>query len=92
MYNSTSVLAVTVFHAGANAMGIFRLSDPETLIPNGVPDPWQNLLAEVTGVLPLVLIAVLLVVIFGGECLVNRDLPTPQDAGLPPEIDSKGAT
>jgi len=35
MYNSTggSVLAVAVFHAGVNAMGIFHPADPEALIP-----------------------------------------------------------
>ena len=91
MYNSTggSVLAVAVFHAGVNAMGIFHPADPEALIPNGVPDPWLNLLAEVTGALPLVLIAILLVVVYGGNCLANRDPPTPQDAGLPPETESE---
>jgi membrane protease YdiL (CAAX protease family) len=90
MYNSTggSVLAVAVFHAGVNAMGIFHPADPEALIPNGVPDPWLNLLAEVTGALPLVLIATLLMVVYGGNRLANRDPPTPQDAGLPPETES----
>jgi len=94
MYNSTggSVLAVAVFHAGVNAMGIFHPADPAALVPNGVPDPWLNLLAEVTGAVPLVLIAVLLVVVYGGDRLANRDPPTPQDAGLPPEPDSASAT
>ena len=90
MYNSTggSVLAVAVFHAGINAMGIFHPADPAALVPNGVPDPWLNLLAEVTGALPLVVIALLLVVVYGSDRLANRDPPTPQDAGLPPRTES----
>jgi len=93
MYNSTggSVLAVAVFHAGVNAMGIFHPADPAALVPNGVPDPWLNLLAEVTGALPLVLIAVLLVAVYGGDRLANRDPPTPRDAGLPPEPEPNAA-
>ena len=91
MYNSTggSVLAVAVFHAGVNAMGIFHPADPEALIPNGVPDPWLNLLAEVTGALPLVSIALLLVVVYGSDRLANRDPPTPRDAGLPPKASTE---
>jgi membrane protease YdiL (CAAX protease family) len=94
MYNSTggSVLAVAVFHAGVNAMGIFHPADPAALVPNGVPDPWLNLLAEVTGALPLVLIALLLVVVYGADRLANRDPPTPQDAGLPPETEAEAIT
>jgi membrane protease YdiL (CAAX protease family) len=90
MYNSTggSVLAVAVFHAGINAMGIFHPADQDALIPNGVPDPWLNLLAEVTGAVPLVLVAILLVVVYGTDRLANRDPPTPQDAGLPSETKS----
>jgi membrane protease YdiL (CAAX protease family) len=92
MYNSTggSVLAVAVFHAGINTMGIYHPADPAALIPDGVPDPWLNLLAEVTGAVPLVLVAVLLIVVYGGDRLANRDPPTPQDAGLPP-ADRSGA-
>lgn len=91
MYNSTggSVLAVAVFHAGVNDMGIFHPADQEALIPNGVPDPWLNLLAEVTGALPLVLIVILFIIIYGSNRLANRDPPTPQDAGLPPEPQSE---
>jgi len=87
MYNSTggSVLAVAVFHAGINAMGIFHPADQEALIPDGVPDPWLNLLAEITGALPLVLAALLLIAVYGPARLADRDPPTPQDAGLPPE-------
>ncbi|WP_424005519.1 CPBP family intramembrane glutamic endopeptidase (plasmid) [Haloarcula salina] len=93
MYNSTggSVLAVAVFHAGINSMGIFHPADPDALVPDGVPDPWLNLLAEVTGALPLVLVAILLVVVYGADRLANRDPPTPQDAGLSPEADSDPA-
>jgi membrane protease YdiL (CAAX protease family) len=90
MYNSTggSVLAVAVFHAGINAMGIYHPADRDALVPNGVPDPWLNLLAELTGAVPLVLIAILLVVVYGRDRLANRDPPTPGDAGLPPETGS----
>jgi hypothetical protein len=70
-------------------MGIFHPADPEALIPNGVPDPWLNLLAEVTGAVPLVLIAILLIIVYGRDRLANRDPPTPQDAGLPPEAEPK---
>ena len=56
-----------------------------------MPDPWLTLLAEVTGAVPLVLIAVLSVVVYGGDRLANRDPPTPRDAGLPPEPDSAAA-
>ncbi|MFC7174976.1 hypothetical protein ACFQL0_19705 [Haloplanus litoreus] len=54
-----------------------------------MPDPWLNLLAEVTGAVPLVLIAILLVFVYGADRLANRDPPTPQDAGLPPETESE---
>ncbi|WP_049981135.1 CPBP family intramembrane glutamic endopeptidase [Halolamina rubra] len=93
MYNSTggSVLAVAVFHAGVNSMGIYHPADPDALVPNGVPDPWLNLLAEVTGAIPLVLIAVVLVVVYGPGRLANREPPTPQDAGLPPDAESTAA-
>jgi len=93
MYNSTggSVLAVAVFHAGINVMGIFHPADQEALIPGGVPDPWLNLLAEVTGAVPLVLVAILLVVVYGADRLANCDPPTPQDAGLPAETESDAA-
>jgi len=41
MYNSTggSVLAVAVFHAGINVMGIFHPADQEALVPDGAPIP-----------------------------------------------------
>ncbi|MFO8114745.1 MAG: CPBP family intramembrane glutamic endopeptidase [Halorubrum sp.] len=86
MYNSTggSVLAVAVFHAGINTMGIYHPADRAALVPGGVPDPWLNLLAEVTGAVPLVLVAIILIVVYGGDRLANRDPPTPRDAGLPP--------
>ncbi len=87
MYNSTggSVLAVAVFHAGINAMGIYHPADPDALVPNGVPDPWLNLLAELTGAVPLVLIALLLVVVYGPQRLANHEPPGRESAGLPPE-------
>lgn len=85
MYNSTggSVLAVAVFHAGINAMGIFHPADMDALLPNGVPDPWLNLLAEVTGAVPLVVIALSVVVVYGSDRLSHREPPGPEAAGLP---------
>ena len=85
MYNSTdgSVLAVAVFHAGINTMGIYHPADMAALLPNGVPDPWLNLLAEVTGAIPLVAVAVLLVVVYGPERLASREPLGPEAAGLP---------
>ncbi|AOW79603.1 putative metal-dependent membrane protease [Halodesulfurarchaeum formicicum] len=84
MYNSTggSVLAVAVFHAGINAMGIFHPADMAVLAPGGVPDPWLNFLAEVTGAVPLVALAALLVVIYGAEHLAPRDRPGLERLGL----------
>lgn len=85
MYNSTggSVLAVAVFHAGINTMGIYHPADPDALIVNGVPDPWLNFLAEVTGVIPLVAIAILIVVVYGPERLSGREPQGSEAAGLP---------
>jgi membrane protease YdiL (CAAX protease family) len=84
MYNSTggSVLAVAVFHAGVNAMGIFHPADLEALAPGGVPDPWLNLLAEVTGALPLLVLAVAIVVVYGADSLSPRDPPGREMVGL----------
>jgi len=84
MYNSTegSVLAVAVFHAGINAMGVYHPADMEVLAPGGVPDPWLNFLAEVTGAVPLVAVAVLVVVMFGSESLSNRELTDASTLGL----------
>ncbi|MDS0222272.1 CPBP family intramembrane metalloprotease [Haloarcula sp. S1AR25-5A] len=83
MYNSTgSVLAVAVVHAGINGMGIFHPADVEALAPGGVPDTALNLLAEVTGAVPLLLFAVLLVVVYGGERLADGEIPGPEVVGL----------
>ncbi len=84
MYNSTggSVLAVAVFHAGVNAMGIFHPADTEALAPGGVPDQWLNLLAEVTGAVPLVVLAVLIVAVYGAATLSPRDPPGREMVGL----------
>ena len=57
-----------------------------------MPDPWSNLLAEVTGALPLVMITLLSIVIYGANRLANRDPPTPQDAGLPPKDGTETVT
>ena len=40
MYNSTggSVLAVAVFHAGINSMGLYHPADSNVIAPGGVPD------------------------------------------------------
>ena len=83
MYNGTggSVLAVAVFHAGINAMGVFHPADLAAMAPGGVPDPWLSLLAEVTGAVPLVAFAVLLVVLYGGEHLSSRERPGVERIG-----------
>ena len=81
MYNSIggSVLVVAVFHAGVNATGIFHPANQDALISNGAPDPWLNLLVEVTGALPLVLVLILILpVVYGANRLANRDPPIPR--------------
>ncbi|WP_459191941.1 CPBP family intramembrane glutamic endopeptidase [Halosimplex sp. J119] len=84
MYNGTggSVLAVAVFHAGVNGMGVFHPADPAAMAPGGVPDQWLSLLAEVTGALPLVLVALVLVAVYGPERLAGREIPGPEVVGL----------
>lgn len=84
MYNSTggSVLAVAVFHAGVNAMGIFHPADTEALAPGGVPDPRLNLLAEVTGAVPLVVLAIIIVAVYGADTLSPQEAPGREMVGL----------
>jgi len=84
MYNSTegSVLAVAVFHAGINAMGVFHPADIEALAPGGVPDPWLNFLAEVTGAVPLVALALLLVLVYDTDSLSGKDAVGLEAVGL----------
>lgn len=85
MYNSTggSVLAVAVFHAGINAMGIFHPADMDVLVPEGgAPDPWLNFLAEVTGAVPLIVLAVVVVFVYGADRLADREVPGPEVVGL----------
>lgn len=83
MYNSTgSVLAVAIVHAGLNGVAIFHPADTAALAPGGVPDTALNLLAEVTGAVPLLLFALLLIVIYGGDRLSNREIPGPEVVGL----------
>ena len=84
MYNGTggSVLAVAVFHAGINAMGVFHPADLAAMAPGGVPDPWLSLLAEITGAVPLVAFAVLLVVVYGGDHLSPRERPGADRIGF----------
>ncbi|MGQ4555219.1 CPBP family glutamic-type intramembrane protease [Halobellus sp. GM3] len=86
MYNGTggSVLAVAVFHAGINAMGLYHPADMDALLPGGVPDPWLNFLAELTGAVPLVALAVIVVVVYGRERLTNGDVPGAETVGLAP--------
>ena len=85
MYNGTggSVLAVAVFHAGINGMGLYHPADIPVLMPEGVPDPWLSLLSEVTGAIPLVIVAISLLVVYGPKKLANRDPPGKEAAGLP---------
>ncbi|MDZ7849783.1 MAG: CPBP family intramembrane glutamic endopeptidase [Halodesulfurarchaeum sp.] len=85
MYNSTdgSVLAVAVFHAGINSMGLYHPADYNVIAPGGVPDQWLSLLAEVTGAIPLVITAVLLVFVYGRNHLANTEsVPTATSIGL----------
>jgi membrane protease YdiL (CAAX protease family) len=84
MYNSTggSVLAVAVFHAGVNGMGVFHPADTEAIAPGGVPDPSLSLLSEVTGMIPLVAIALLLIALYGSDRLANREIPGREAVGL----------
>jgi len=84
MYNSTegSVLAVAVFHAGINAMGVFHPADIEALAPGGVPDPWLNFLAEVTGAAPLIVLALLLVLVYDTDSLSGKDAVGLEVVGL----------
>ncbi|MCU4802080.1 CPBP family intramembrane metalloprotease [Halobacteria archaeon HArc-gm2] len=86
MYNSTggSVLAVAVFHAGVNAMGIFHPADLAALAPGGVPDPALNLLAEVTGAVPMVVLALGIVAAYGAQRLSSREPPGVEVVGLEP--------
>ena len=84
MYNSTggSVLLVAVFHAGINAMGVYHPADLDALAPGGVPDPWLNLLAEVTGAIPLIAAALLVVFVYGADRLANHEVPGAETVGL----------
>lgn len=84
MYNSTggSVLVVAVFHAGINAMGIYHPADLDILAPGGVPDPWLNLPAEVTGSVPLIAVAILVVLFYGATRLSKHEVPGPEVVGL----------
>ncbi|MFC7139943.1 CPBP family intramembrane glutamic endopeptidase [Halosimplex aquaticum] len=93
MYNSTggSVLAVAMFHAGVNAMGIFHPADTEALAPGGVPDPLLNLLAEVTGALPLVILALLFVVVYGADKLSNHEPPGLEVVGFGRDSQTTGS-
>jgi len=86
MYNSTggSVLAVAVFHAGINGMGVLHPADTAAMAPGGVPDPALRLLSEVTGVIPLVAIALLLLALYGPDRLVDREIPGAEAVGLEP--------
>jgi membrane protease YdiL (CAAX protease family) len=83
MYNSTgSVLAVAVFHAGINGMGVLHPGDQEELAPGGVPDTALNLIAEVSGAVPIVLLAIVLVVVYGAGRLADGEIPGPEVVGL----------
>jgi len=86
MYNSTggSVLAVAVFHAGINGMGVLHPADTAAMAPGGVPDPWLTLLSEVTGAVPLVAVALLLVAVYGPTRLADREIPGGEAVGLEP--------
>jgi membrane protease YdiL (CAAX protease family) len=84
MYNGTggSVLAVAVFHAGVNGMGVLHPADLDAMAPGGVPDGALTLLSEVSGMLPLLVVAVLLIAVYGPKRLANRTVPGREAAGL----------
>jgi membrane protease YdiL (CAAX protease family) len=84
MYNNTggSVLAVAVFHAGINGMGLYHPADTEALAPGGVPDQALNLLAEVTSAIPMVAIALVLIAVYGGQRLSDDSVPGREAIGL----------
>jgi membrane protease YdiL (CAAX protease family) len=83
MYNNTeSVLAVAVFHAGINAMGVFHPADRAALVPGGVPDPWLNLLAEGTSAVVLGGVAVAVVLRYGSHRLSDHEVPGTDAIGL----------
>jgi membrane protease YdiL (CAAX protease family) len=83
MYNNTgSVLAVAVFHAGINAMGIYHPADVGQLAPGGVPDPWLTFLAEGTAAVALVAVAAAVVFAYGPERLSSSPVPGPDVVGL----------
>jgi membrane protease YdiL (CAAX protease family) len=94
LYNGTggSVLAVAVGHAGVNAMGVYHPADLAAMAPGGVPDPALNLLAEVTGAIPLVVLAVLIVAVYGGRRLAARERPGVEHVGLDRSGDGGGPT
>jgi membrane protease YdiL (CAAX protease family) len=90
MYNGTggSVLAVAVFHAGVNGMGVLHPADFDAMAPGGVPNQILTLLSEVSGMLPLVAVAVLLVVVYGPARLANGDVPGREAVGLDPPAET----
>lgn len=84
MYNNTggSVLVVAVFHAGINAMGVYHPADLEVLAPGGIPNPQLHLVAEVTGAVPLVAVALLVVIVYGSARLDEQEVPGREVVGL----------
>jgi membrane protease YdiL (CAAX protease family) len=82
MYNNTgSVLAAAIFHAGTNSIGVFHPADRAALVPERIPDPWLNFLAEMTSAVVLVGLAVV-VLAFGTERLSNHGVPDTSVLGL----------
>jgi len=83
MYNNTgSVLAVAVFHAGVNSIGIFHPADRTVLVPGGIPDPWLMILAEGSSAGVLVGAALLVVHAFGPERLSGSEIPNGETLGF----------
>ncbi|WP_423999137.1 CPBP family intramembrane glutamic endopeptidase [Haloarcula salina] len=83
MYNNTgSVLAVAVFHAGMNSIGVYHPADRAALVPGGIPDPWLNFLAEVSSAVVLVGFAVAVVLAFGADRLSKHEVPDTSVLGL----------
>jgi hypothetical protein len=63
-------------------MGVLHPADLDAMPPGGVPDQALTLLSEVSGMLPLLGAAVLLVAVYGPERLANREVPGREAVGL----------
>lgn len=60
----------------------YHPADIDVLALGGVPNPWLNFLAELTGAIPLVAFTILFVIVYGTDRLANREVPGPEVVGL----------